>query len=107
MLQRIRELAMPANATAELDRNLLQAEVDQLTFDRLAQTTETLHGEQDRQPSSGRALEIWFLTASPDWLSMKLVRTLISVGARIYLALKLPSSSDVTRTAGTKSKSSW
>ena len=42
MLQRIRVLAMQAaNATAELDRNLLQAEVDQLTseIDRLTQTT--------------------------------------------------------------------
>ena len=55
MLQRIRVLAMQAaNATAELDRNLLQAEVDQLTseIDRLTQTTvyngqRLLNGEQD------------------------------------------------------------
>ena len=95
MLQRIRVLAMQAaNATAELDRNLLQAEVDQLTseIDRLTQTT-VYNGHVCLTASRIKGifmwaamLEIWFPIASPDFDPTKLVRTPISVRVKMHLA---------------------
>ena len=109
MLQRIRVLAMQAaNATAELDRNLLQAEVDQLTteIDRLTQTTvyngqRLLQGEQDHRQFQvgGDARDLVahrFSGFRPN-----------EIGAFSYLSQgenafgPAASSSDVTRTAGT------
>ena len=108
MLQRIRVLAMQAaNATAELDRNLLQAEVDQLTteIDRLTQTTvyngqRLLQGEQDHRQFQvgGDARDLVahrFSGFRPN-----------EIGAFSYLSQgenafgPAASSSDVTRTAG-------
>ena len=89
MLQRIRELAMQAaNAPAELDRNLLQAEVDQLTqkstdWRRLLCTTASVCFTVSRIIDKFQVavtLGYGFLSLLRISGPMKLVRTLISRG---------------------------